>query len=111
MSLEAAGEISEEALWAARARNPEAISSWVNQRLAEDDVETAELVLSCAIEIHPDDGVRQRLMDQVHNTQPGNVDEGISTRLLRRPLRLAYRVQSFTGTSDSRGVTRVRDPR
>lgn len=98
MALEAAGEIPEEALWVARAHNPRAISLWVKLRLAEDDLETAQLVLSCAIEIYPDDGVRQRLMDQVRNTQPGNVDKAspLSMRLLRRALRVAYRVQTFT---------------
>lgn len=98
MALEAAGEIPEEALWVTRAHNPRAISLWVKLRLAEDDLETAQLVLSCAIEIYPDDGVRQRLMDQVRNTQPGNVDKAspLSMGLLRRALRVAYRVQTFT---------------
>jgi hypothetical protein len=98
VALEATGEISEEALWVARARNSKVISLWVKLRLVEDDLETAELVLSCAIEIYPDDAVRQRLLNQVRNTRPGTVEKAhpLSTKLIQKGLRLAFLAQNFT---------------
>jgi hypothetical protein len=62
LAMQAAGEISDDALEAARASDPEAMASWVHRRLAEDDRETAELMLSWSVELHPDDSVRLGLL-------------------------------------------------
>ena len=89
LAMQAAGEISDGALRAARARHPWAVSRWVRRRLAHDDPETAELVLSYSIELHPDDHVRRRLMDRVRRTRPG--DAKASSKLVGRAKRLVRR--------------------
>lgn len=70
IAMDAAGDLSPDVLPAARARNPRALSRWVQQRLGADDLETAELVLTYSLSRHPDDPVRRELMDRVRNTQP-----------------------------------------
>jgi hypothetical protein len=70
IAMEAGGDLSADVLRDARARDPRALSSWVRQRLAEDDLETAELVLSYSLSRHPDDEVRRELIDRVRSTQP-----------------------------------------
>ncbi len=70
IAMDAAGDISPDVLPAARARNPRALSSWVEQRLAADDLETAALVLSYSRSLHPDDPVRLQLVERVRNTEP-----------------------------------------
>jgi hypothetical protein len=82
-AMDAAGDISPDVLRAARARNPRALSSWVRQRLAHDDLEIADLVLSYSISRYPDDQVRRQLLDRVRHTQPRS-EEG-----RRRDVKLA----------------------
>jgi len=88
VAMEAAGDIPDDVLRAASTRNPRAISSWVQQRLAVDDLETAELVLAYSVSLYPDDPVRLQLMDRVRRTQPRPED----TRGRRLKLALGKRV-------------------
>jgi hypothetical protein len=91
VAMQAAGDLSDDALRAASARNPRAISSWVLRRLAADDVETAEFVLAYSISLYPDDHVRRQLMDRVRRTQPRPEDSRGRTVKLALGKRVPHR--------------------
>ena len=100
VAMDAAGDISDGVLSAARARNPRALSSWVRGRLAEDDLETAELVLVYSVSLHPTDRVRLELLDRVRHTQPRQQDSrstkmklAVGTHVPERARPLARRVK------------------
>jgi hypothetical protein len=69
-ALEATGEISPKAIEAAEASSIRALSRWVRSALAADDIETADLVVSYSLELHPGDAGRQDLLEMVRMSQP-----------------------------------------
>jgi hypothetical protein len=91
LAMQAAGEISDEAIAAARAHSPRKITRWVKRRLAEDDPETAALVLSYAVERRPADEALRRLLDRVRNTKPVESDVGGARGFVRRLRRFTWR--------------------
>ncbi len=70
LAMQSTGELSPEIVQAAYDVSPRRISSWVHERLVNDEVEIAALVLACSIDLHPDDSVRRRLMNEVRAHKP-----------------------------------------
>jgi hypothetical protein len=63
------GEIAPDAVRAARRDDLEALSAFVEESLAADDPETAELVLTYALECHPDWPERLGLLETVRKAE------------------------------------------
>lgn len=91
LAMEAAGELPPSALRAARASSPRPIKRWVSRRLGENDLETAELVLTYAVELHAGDAERAALLEQVRRTEPAENDPRRLAGAARRARRFLRR--------------------
>ena len=69
-ALEATSELPPAARKAAEDSDPKTLARWIGRRLSADDREGAELVLAYALELYPDDPVRDGLMERVKSGQP-----------------------------------------
>lgn len=90
LALDAAGELPPGALRAAR-RGRRPVARWANRRIAEDDAETAALVVSYAAELRPTDSGIARLLDRVRATAPAEADPPGIARLRNRLRRFMWR--------------------
>jgi GSCFA family len=91
LALEATGELPSGTVEAARDEDPKALTQWVKKRLAADDRESAELVLSYALELNPGDETRQRLLERVKTAEEVEAQDIRQLSLVERARRFLRR--------------------
>jgi GSCFA family protein len=108
LAMQSANEISSDVLRVARSNGSRVISVWTRRKIAEDDLELAELVLLYSLELHPHDEVRRRLLELVRSTKPQDVDADEGRSGLHRRARQFVRRHEWVKSSATRIRRHVR---